>query len=403
MWIANGSPAGLPELLTLRPVATQWLVARADVDALAVAARWAQQLEHPHILRTVDVVAAEQQLATVTEFREGEVLRDLLACEQTRGRPAPPGVALRVALDLLDALAHLDAAAAGVAEGGRLIHGGLVPDSVLVGAEGNTCLLDVATSAVAQRVLALGKHPEVASYLSPEQLLHGQADARSVVFSIGVLMWEMLTARRLFWGSDFDAVLGRVTTDSIRPVAGDSMPRPLADIVARALERDAVDRYPSSMAMAQAIRTAARSALGTRAQVADWVHGLSAQSLRGRRDSLESALGIGLGALPPRASRMKGEAPPAAQGPAPTDLAGTAPELPATRRRGSEGKQAPGPTRQAKDATDQDEATVVDPIAAPSNERGAAGRVRPPADDPVSRLKLRSTGARRTSRSRSAR
>jgi hypothetical protein len=358
LWIASGSPAGLLELFTLRPVAPQWLVSQADVDALAGAARWAQELEHPHILHTVDVVAAEQQLAVVTEFREGEVLRDLLAYAEAQGRPAPPGVALRMALDLLDALAHLDSAAAGLAEGGRPIHGGLVPDSVLVGADGHTSLLDVATSAVAQSVLALGKHPEVASYLSPEQVLHGQADERSVVFSVGVLMWEMLAGKRLFSDQDYHAVLERVTAGSIRPPEGSGVPQPLADIVTRALERDAVDRYPSSAAMARAIRTALREALGTRTQVAAWLDSLNARGLRERRDSLESTLGVGLGALPPRASRTPGEPLPAAQVPVPTDLTGTAPELPATRRRsGTGGKRARSQTRKAQDAKDQGAST----------------------------------------------
>jgi hypothetical protein len=368
LWIASGSQAGLPELVTLRSLATQWLGARADVDALAVAARWARQLEHPHIMRTVDLVVAEQQLATVTEYHEGEVLRDLLAHEQAQQQPAPLGVALRVSLDLLDALAHLDAAAAGQTGGGRLAHGGLIPDSVLVSADGHTGLLDVATSVVAQRISALGKHPEVACYLSPEQLLHGQADERSVVFSIGVLMWEMLTAKRLFSAPDFDSVVQRVTADSNASLQSvhPAVPRPVAGIVNRALERDAIDRYPNSMSMAQAIRTAAHDAVGTRAQVAAWINALSAQSLRTRRDSLESTLGMGLGALPPRASAARGSTPsaPAAKVSVPTDLTGTAPELPATRRHHTGGNKAHDQARLAKDATDQDDATIVDPVEA---------------------------------------
>lgn len=379
LWVANGSSAGDPELVAIRPMATESSLTRADLDLLAEAAWWAVELDHPNILRAIDVVVTEQELATVSEFREGELLRALVS--SAASRPAPSAVTLRVALDILEGLSHVDSTVASHPENTSFAHGGLLPDSVLVGSDGQSRLLDVGTCMVAQRIVTLGEHPDVAAYLSPEQVLHRHAERQSVVFSVGVLMWEMLTGRRLFSGPDFDAVVERVTTDSIAPLDGmrpsgqDTVSRAVSDLVTRALARDGMDRFPTSLDMAEAIRSSAGGVLGSHAQVADWVNILCAQSLRSRRSSLESALGIALSALGPTPVRRFLRARPPAEPvpPAPTDLSGTAPELPAARRQA----RASSPEALGSTLADAQGPSIPRPPRLPSRSKGSAKNAPP--------------------------
>jgi hypothetical protein len=131
--------------------------------------------------------------------------------------------------------------------------------------------------------------PKWASYRAPEALRAGAlVDERAEVFSVGVLLWEMLRNRPLFGGARFEAVersvaqgsIGRA--DSLRPQRGEAVERKLGDAVARALERDPQARFASLGEMADGLRTATDSIAGPDG-VAAFVERFAAESLGKQR------------------------------------------------------------------------------------------------------------------------
>lgn len=286
------------ELVLVRTLARAKTLAATDVDELAEAAWWSLELCHPNIMRSKDVVVTERELATVSDHEEGEVLRTLLGYASFEGRPAPGGIALRITLDALEALAYIEDEAGGLAEGSDLAHGGLLPDSVLVGIDGRTRVLDVGVGAVAYRITSMAHHPELAAYMAPEFIRGGSVDGRTVVFSVGVLLWELLTGRRLFAGPTYEKVVERVLSgnvqslDNLRPAGGETVPQAASDIVARALRRDPAERFGDTRAMAKTVRSASRDLMATHQQVASYVLDLAGKALRGRRATVERTTGV---------------------------------------------------------------------------------------------------------------
>jgi eukaryotic-like serine/threonine-protein kinase len=287
---ARGSAAD--DLALIRTVSTGPAVASDELDRLSEAAWWALEVSHTHIAAPRDVVMTEQQIGLVSEYVEGEVLRSLMRVAGFRRTAIPAPVALRIVLDVLDALDFACQEAQGV-EGTTYVYGGLVPDSVLVGANGTTRLLDLGVAGVLAG-LKPGHHPELAGYAAPERLETSSALERSDVFSAAVILWELLAGRRLFAGSTFDAVAEKIRRGNVPRLDGKTasnpVATPLADVVARALEPDPAARPASAGEFAEALRGAAND-VASPAAVGSLVDTLAGGTLGTRRKLFERPLG----------------------------------------------------------------------------------------------------------------
>src|SRR5207237_1474961 len=165
-------------------------------DAVLDEARVAASLSHPNIATLFDVGDEDGRYYLAYEFAAGESLRDEMA-----GSAMNPRRALDLAVQLADAIA--DAHAHGI------IHGDLRPDTVIVTAKGSAKILDFGltrwTRGGVLRAEAAGAPDalppdavSVVAYLSPEQAIGGAVDARTDIFSLGTLTYEMITGRNPF-------------------------------------------------------------------------------------------------------------------------------------------------------------------------------------------------------------
>ena len=218
-----------------RRVAVKTLLTEDDRARLLAEARIGASLRsHPNVVRTLDVGLEDERLFLVMELLEGRTLAQL-----ERGTRLPCEAAVGIAVQVLAALEHLQDA--------RLVHRDLKPSNLFVTREGVVKLIDFglahAGGATAETT-ATGTIRGTVSYLSPEQARNERPDHKSDVFSLGVVLHELLTGRRLFSQETVAAQLSAILFGSVPPVASvrSDVPAALDAAVGRALARDAAAR-----------------------------------------------------------------------------------------------------------------------------------------------------------------
>ena len=275
---------------------------------LKVAEAW-EGVSRPGMLPIVDAVAMSGRLGIVSQYAEGEPLRSVLNLAKLRKLPMPQPVALRIATDLVQSLVNLIGAALKKPELSKSTHGGVLPDVVIIAATGETRISEPGVTAEITKLPTLMRHEKLLAYQAPEQLSGGRIDARTDVFAIGVLLWEMLVGRSLFLSEEgksdgdgaSDATRKRVLEmaaprlDDAKLALEPRVDKALADVVERALQKSASSRFSSLQELATAIRKAVSTKAGARRDVANYLTELVGSTLETRKAAIERA---SLGAPP---------------------------------------------------------------------------------------------------------
>jgi serine/threonine-protein kinase len=217
-------------------------------------AKIAAMLSHPNVSTLFDTGEAEGQVYLAYEYAPGRPLREEMA-----GGAMNPRRALEVAVQLSDGVA--DAHAHGI------IHGDLRPDTIIITPKGSAKILDFGFARWtrggmlrAQAAQSPDRLPadavRVLTYLSPEQALGGAIDSRTDVFSLGVLIYEMLTGRNPFAAPTPAATVLNVIQGAVPSPSevNGSVPAELDRIVAQTLARDLSQRQQSAALLASELR-----------------------------------------------------------------------------------------------------------------------------------------------------
>ena len=217
---------------------------------LLLEAQAASALNDPHIVALYDVGSADGIDFLVMEYVPGQTLDKVIP----RGG-LPIGKVTEYAIAIAGALARAHKAG--------IIHRDLKPGNVMVSEEGGVKVLDfgLAKLTEAPRVRAgegsgslvsiAGRIFGTAAYMSPEQAQGRSVDARSDIFSLGVVLYEMLTGQRPFQGADRTETLAAIVQAEPKALAqvNPDVPAKLGQIVGRALEKDRERRYQSAAEM----------------------------------------------------------------------------------------------------------------------------------------------------------
>jgi serine/threonine-protein kinase len=221
------------------------------------------RLDHPGVMK-VFRDEDRSRVYMVMEWVEGRLLRRLMA-EQ---RKFPPERAVQISLRILDALGYIHTHG--------VVHRDLKPENIMVDAGDNIKLIDfgIAANAGARRITfaKLSNTMGTPDYISPEQVKGKRGDARSDLYAVGVMLYEMLTGKVPFRGENPFAVMNdRLLNNPIPPREIDPSISPqLQEIIYRALERDPANRYQAAPEFARDLQHQDEVGVADRAELRDW-------------------------------------------------------------------------------------------------------------------------------------
>ena len=219
-------------------------------------AQMASSLNHPHILTVHDVGEFEGQQYLVTEYIDGGTLKDWARREKRNWRQI-----VELLVGVADGLATAHAA--------NILHRDIKPENILITRSGYAKLADFGLAKLAQPIepeatRTLTEHRTrpgaimgTISYMSPEQASGRITDARSDVFSFGVVLYELLAGQRPFTGKSDLELLQNVIHAPVRQLA-DDVPSALRLAVEKALEKDPAERYQSMRDLVVDLRRVSR-------------------------------------------------------------------------------------------------------------------------------------------------
>jgi dienelactone hydrolase len=229
-----------------RPVAIKalspHLLGESGLPRLLREAQAAARLTHPNIVAIHDVLEDGDQRLIVMEYVAGKTLRDLL--------PLPWREAVPLALQVCEALEH--AHAQGV------VHRDVKPENVIVTPEGSAKVMDfgLARSEGRSRLTQSGMVVGTVAYMAPEQALRGTADARSDLYSLGCLLYELVTGRAPSTGDDPFAVITQHLNLPPQPPRHfvPDIPPALEALILKLLAKDPAERPTRAADVAQVLR-----------------------------------------------------------------------------------------------------------------------------------------------------
>jgi predicted Zn-dependent protease/tRNA A-37 threonylcarbamoyl transferase component Bud32 len=211
-------------------------------------ARAAARLSHPSIVQTHDIVESAEGDAIVMELVEGESLAKRIA----RG-PLPVDAAARIGREIAEGLA--------AAHAKGLIHRDLKPENVMITPEGRAKILDFGLAKRLEGEASLTQDQRVIGTfrsMSPEQARALPLDARSDLFSLGLLLYEALSGRSPFEGSSALETMTRICTHRQAPLreVNPAIPAPLSALIDQLLEKEPARRPASAREVAAALEAA---------------------------------------------------------------------------------------------------------------------------------------------------
>jgi len=243
-------------------------------------ARLAARLSHAHVVATSEVGECEGHYFIAMEYLEGLSLDRVARRYIQEGGEVPLGVLLRVLCDCLDGLHY--AHELKDYDGGalRVVHRDVTPSNLFITAGGAAKVLDfgIAKASTQDEATRTGMLKGKLAYMAPEQFMAAPIDRRSDLWSMGVVIWEMSTGRRLFKAANDAQTYKNIVGADVPPLAGwrRDAPPGLDAVIARALARDRDARYPTAEAMRVDLEAVLRSQLGATS------HGDVAAAMRDR-------------------------------------------------------------------------------------------------------------------------
>jgi serine/threonine-protein kinase len=273
-------------------------------------ARLAARIHHPNVVPTLDVVAAEGELLVVMEYVRGESLARLCRTVTARAAVVPTVIASAIALGVLQGLHAAHEATTDRGEPLGIVHRDVSPQNILVGVDGMARIIDFGVAKAAGRLQTTreGVVKGKMAYMAPEQVAAQEVTRSSDVYALSVVLWEMLTGKRLFQ-ADNDAARATLVlrgTDERPSLHVPDLPPALDALVMKGLALRPADRFATAQEMADALLRIVQPAFPT--EVGKWVQELAEHDLAKRGALLaeiESSSGMPSAVRPESKARQR--------------------------------------------------------------------------------------------------
>jgi serine/threonine-protein kinase len=258
----RAGPHGFQKLVAVKRILPQYT---RDPDFVAMfvdEARVCARLSHPNIVQVFDFGEQDGELYMAMEYVEGTTAARLVRAAAARGDDVPLDVCLHIVLSVLRALDYAHSVRDDDGRPILLVHRDVSPGNVLIDRSGGVKLTDfgIARAAEIERRTDAGQLKGKLGYMSPEQVVGRELDARSDIFTVGIVMAELLVLRPLFSGAQDLDVLMRIRDADVSVIdrSGARIPDDVRAVLLRALSRDPTLRWPSAAAMIEAFEELAR-------------------------------------------------------------------------------------------------------------------------------------------------
>ncbi len=222
-------------------------------------ARLAARLSHPNIVHTYEVGEQNGVYFIAMEYLEGQSLNKVLKESLRRRELIEPEVSVRIVADALAGLGYAHELRDYDGRPLQIIHRDISPHNLFVTYDGHTKLVDfgIAKAALSSTETEVGVLKGKVAYMSPEQAMGQRIDARSDLFAMGIVLWELLAQQRLMTGESAANTLHKLMNEPI-PRLSAVLPHvdpTLEMLVARALEKDPNHRWQSAADMRGALES----------------------------------------------------------------------------------------------------------------------------------------------------
>ncbi len=258
----RAGPHGFQKVVAVKRILPQLA---KDVDFVAMfvdEARVCARLSHPNIVQVFDFGEEEGELYMAMEYVDGTTAARLIRAAATKGVELPLDACLHVALSVLRGLEYAHNAKDDLGKPLSLVHRDVSPGNVLIDRSGAVKLTDfgIARAAELERRTDAGQLKGKLGYMSPEQVVGRELDARSDLFTLAIVLTEMVILRPLFAGGSELDVLLRIRDADLGALdrAKDRVPDDLKSVLFRALAKDPMLRFASAAAFAEALEDLVR-------------------------------------------------------------------------------------------------------------------------------------------------
>ncbi|GAB4530869.1 MAG: hypothetical protein Tsb0020_47300 [Haliangiales bacterium] len=287
---AHADDVALSRLVAVKIIHEHLAENRVFTDMLLDEAQVAQRIDHPNVVGIIDVGEFLGRHFVVMPYIEGGTLSEMV---RRHRHHLPTGLLMKV---LIDALNGLHTAHSLVGDDGQplgLVHRDISPGNILIGTDGVARVIDFGVAKAASRIThtAPGTVKGKFSYMAPEQAMGDSIDLRADVFSAGVVMWTVLTGKRLFTGKNSAHTIRNLMTAEVLPPSRirPKVPQCYDEVCLKALQRNPDRRFQSAAEMAEALYTASLIAEKqiSRDEIASWVSSTFEERINHRREIIE--------------------------------------------------------------------------------------------------------------------
>lgn len=274
--------AGFKRLVVLKRIRPELYADAQYREMLIEEAQLAMSLHHSNLVEVLDVGEANGRYFLVMELVDGWTLHQIMRRARDAGMPLPPELAVYITAELCRALAYAHLRSEG-GEPLNIVHRDVCPNNVLISMHAEVKLTDFGIAKARTRTAhtKVGMIKGKPAFMSPEQTRAEPLDARSDLFSVGTVLYALLTDKLPFPGPSDQELLIQVSNadvpspDKLRP----ELPKEVCKLVLKAMAKKRENRFSSAQEMLGALEQVQRSALkpAGRSELENFLRTLSAK------------------------------------------------------------------------------------------------------------------------------